>query len=50
MAVRSSGKLIIIDTGLQAEDSALMDDMSQKGIGRDDVDLVIFIPTTWVGT
>ena len=36
LAVRSSGKLIIIDTGLQAEDGTLMDDMSQKGIDRGD--------------
>ena len=42
LAVRSSGKLIIVDTGLQAEDGTLMDDMSQKGIDRDEVDLVVF--------
>ena len=41
VAVRSGGKLIIVDTGLQAEDGALMDDMSQKGVDREAVDLVL---------
>lgn len=42
LAVRSQGKLIIIDTGLQAPDGTLMEDMVQKGIDRDAVDLVVF--------
>ncbi len=42
LAVRSSGKLIIVDTGLQAPDGTLMEDMSQKGIDRNAVDLVVF--------
>ena len=41
-AIRSQGKLIIIDTGLQAPDGTLMDDMSAKGVERDAVDLVVF--------
>ena len=42
LAVRSQGKLIIIDTGLQAPDGILMEDLAQKGIDRDAVDLVVF--------
>lgn len=42
LAVRSQGKLIIIDTGLQAPDGILMEDLAQKGIDRDTVDLVVF--------
>ena len=42
MAVRSSGKLIIVDTGLQAEDGTLLDDMEKKGVDREAVDLVVF--------
>ncbi len=40
-AVRSSGKLIIVDTGLHAPDGALMDDMRDKGIDPAAVDLVV---------
>ena len=39
--VRSAGKLIVVDTGLQAPDGALMDDMKQKGVDREAVDLVV---------
>ena len=42
VAVRSSGKLIIVDTGLQAEDGTLLKDMEEKGIDREAVDLVVF--------
>jgi len=42
VAVRSSGKLIIVDTGFQGPDSVLLDDMSRKGIDREAVDIVIF--------
>lgn len=42
VAIRSAGKLIIVDTGLQAEDGTLLDDMRKKGIDRDAVDLVTF--------
>ena len=42
VAVRSSGKLIIVDTGLQAEGGTLLDDMEKKGIDREAVDLVVF--------
>lgn len=41
-AVRSGGKLIIVDTGLQAPDGALLEDMSKKGVDREAVDLVVF--------
>jgi len=42
VAVRSGGKLIIVDTGLQADDGTLLNDMKAKGIDRDKVDLVVF--------
>ena len=43
-AVRSGGKLIIVDTGLQAPDGSgtLLDDMERKGVDRNAVDLVVF--------
>lgn len=41
-AVRSGGKLIIVDTGLQAPDGILMEDMKAKGVDREAVDLVVF--------
>ena len=41
-AVRSGGKLIIVDTGLQAPDGALLTDMERKGVDRNAVDLVVF--------
>ena len=46
-AVRSAGKLIIVDTGLQAPDGSgtLLDDMERKGVDRDAVDLVVFTPS-----
>lgn len=40
-AVRSGGKLIIVDTGLHAPDGTLLDDMRSKGVDRDAVDLVV---------
>ena len=40
-AVRSGGKLIVVDTGLQAPDGTLMDDMRNKGIDAAAVDLVV---------
>ena len=42
VAVRSGGKLIIVDTGLQAPDSILLDDMKKKGVDREAVDIVVF--------
>ena len=42
LAVRSSGKLIIVDTGMQGEGCYLLDDMKEKGIDREAVDLVVF--------
>ena len=41
-AVRSGGKLIIVDTGLQAPDGILMEDMKAKGVEPEEVDLVVF--------
>ena len=40
--VRSQGKLIIVDTGLQAPDGTLMTDMRAKGVDAEAVDLVVF--------
>ena len=40
-AVRSSGKLIIVDTGLHAPDGTLMNDIRDKGIDPGAVDLVV---------
>ena len=40
-AVRSGGKLISIDTGLQAPDGTLLEDMARKGVDGDAVDLVV---------
>lgn len=40
LAVRSGGKLIIVDTGLQAPDGTLLDEMRSKGVDREAVDLV----------
>ena len=43
LAVRSGGKLIIVDTGMQADPGGqLLDDMKRKGVDRDAVDLVVF--------
>ncbi len=41
VAVRSGGKLIIVDTGLQDEDGQLLEDMQRKGVDRQSVDLVV---------
>lgn len=41
LAVRSSGKLIVVDTGLQVADGQLLNEMSQKGVDRNAVDLVV---------
>lgn len=41
VAVRSAGKLIIVDTGLQAPDGKLLDEMRGKGVDRDAVDIVV---------
>ena len=42
VVVRSSGKLIVVDTGLQGPDGMLLEDMAKKGINTGDVDLVVF--------
>ena len=41
LAVRSGGRLIIVDTGMQAPDGKLLTDMEQKGVGREAVDIVV---------
>ena len=40
-AVRSGGKLIIVDTGLQAPDGTLLEEMREKGVDREAVDIVV---------
>ena len=42
LAIRSSGKLILVDTGMQGEGCYLLDDMKRKGIDREAVDIVVF--------
>ncbi|MFQ6029906.1 MAG: MBL fold metallo-hydrolase, partial [Dehalococcoidia bacterium] len=42
LAVRSGGKLIIVDTGLQAPDGTLIQDMNDKGVDPATVDIVVF--------
>ena len=42
LAIRSPGKLIIVDTGMQGDGCYLLDDMKSKGINPDAVDLVVF--------
>ena len=39
LVVRSGGKLILVDTGLQAADGILLEDMERKGVDREAVDL-----------
>ena len=40
-AVYSGGKLIFVDTGMQAPDGTLLEEMKQKGVDREAVDLVV---------
>ncbi len=40
-AVRSGGKLIVVDTGLQAPDGTLLEEMREKGVDREAVDVVV---------
>ena len=40
-AVRSGGKLVLVDTGMQDVDARLMEDMRRKGVNREEVDLVV---------
>ena len=44
LAIRSSGRLIVVDTGMQGEGCYLLEDMEKKGIDRDEVE------TTSAGT
>ena len=41
VAVRSSGKLIIVDTGMQVEGGELLWDMARKGVDRNAVEIVV---------
>lgn len=41
LALRSSGKLVVVDTGMNGPDGRLLDDMAAKGVDRDAVDLVV---------
>ena len=41
VAVRSGGRLIIVDTGANGPDGMLLDEMRQKGVDRESVDLVV---------
>jgi len=41
VAIHSDGKLILVDTGLQAPGATLINDMQSKGIGPGDIDLVV---------
>ena len=41
LAVRSGGKLIVVDTGLQAPDATLLEEMGRKGVDPQAVDLVV---------
>ena len=36
-AIRSGGKLIIVDTGLQAPEAMLLDDMKKKGVDHNEL-------------
>ena len=40
-AVRSEGKLIVVDTGLQMPGAQLLEDMKRRGVDREAVDLVV---------
>ena len=41
VAVRSGGRLIVVDTGLQAPDGTLLEEMRQRGVDRQEVDIVV---------
>lgn len=41
LAVRSGGRLIVVDTGMQAPGGSLLTDMEQKGVDREAVDVVV---------
>lgn len=41
VAVRSGGRLIIVDTGLQDPDGMLLEEMRRKGVDRETVDIVV---------
>ena len=41
VAVRSGGRLIMVDTGLGPPDGTLMDQMRQRGVDREAVDVVV---------
>ena len=41
LAVRSSGRLIVVDTGLGPPDGTLLSDMRRKGVDREEVEIVV---------
>ena len=41
VAVRSGGRLIVVDTGIGAPDGRFLEDLREKGVDRDAVDLVV---------
>ena len=41
VVVRSRGRLILVDTGLQAPDGRLLDDLRRNGVDREAIDLVV---------
>ena len=47
MAVRSGGRLIIVDTGVQDPGHQLLEEMRQKGIDRGAVDIVVLTHLHW---
>ncbi|MQF70081.1 MBL fold metallo-hydrolase [SAR202 cluster bacterium AD-804-J14_MRT_500m] len=42
VVIRSQEKLILVDTGLQADDGVLLDDMMRKGVDCSQIDVVVF--------
>ena len=41
VAIRSSGRLVVVDTGMNGPDGGLLADMAAKGVDREAVDLVV---------
>ncbi len=41
VALRSSGRLVVVDTGMNGPDGRLLTDMAAKGVDREAVDLVV---------
>ena len=41
VAIRSSGRLVVVDTGMNGPDARLLTDLAEKGVDRGAVDLVV---------